>query len=142
MDINLIIFVAVTLAVITTLYKITPHRSLGEKKPFISFFPKFKTNVKLPSALLESENPEKELETSLSDYGFIKKTKNDSITKYSRGHILGDFSIKLAKVNLLVTEPNSGCVEISIEAGWVAAFDTGDFWKFLTELKSKIENKT
>ena len=142
MDVNLIIFVVVTLAVITILYKIKTPKNLGDKKPFISFFPKFKTNVKLPSALLESENPEKELESTLSEYGFIKKSKNVSITKYSRGHILGDFSIKLAKVNLLVTEPNSGCVEISIEAGWVVAFDTGDFWKFLTELKGKIENKT
>ena len=58
-----------------------------------------------------------------------------------RGHILGDFSIKLAKVNLLVTEPKSGFVEFAIEAGWVAAFDTGDFWQFLTELKAKVETK-
>ena len=142
MDINFIIYVAVITTAITVLYKIKPHKSLGEKKPFISFFPKFKTSVKLPSSLLESENIEKELESSLSEYGFIKKNKNGSTTKYSRGHILGDFSIKLAKVNLLVTEPNSGCVEIAMEAGWVVAFDTGDFWKFLTELKEKIENKT
>ena len=142
MDINFIIFVAVTLAAITMLYKSLPHRSMGEKKPFISFFPKFKTIVKLPSSLLDSENPEKELEAVLSKYGFTKKNKTNSITKYSRGHILGDISIKLAKVNLLVTEPESGSVEISIEAGWVVAFDTGDFWKFLTELKDKIENKT
>ena len=141
MDINLIIFVAVTLAVITMLYKSLPHRNMGEKKPFISFFPKFKTKVKLPASLLESGNPEETLETVLSEYGFNKKAKNNSITKYSRGHILGDISIKLAKVNLLVTEPTSGYVEISIEAGWVVAFDTGDFWKFLTELKDKIENK-
>ena len=142
MDINLIIFVVFALAAITMLYKILPHRKMREKKPFISFFPKYKTKVELPSSLLESENPGKELETALSKYGFLKKSKNGSVIKYSRGHILGDFSIKLAKVNLLVTEPESGCVEISIEAGWVVVFDTGDFWKFLTELKEKIENKT
>ena len=142
MDINLIIFVVIALLAITMLYKVLPHRRMSEKKPLISFFPKFKTKVKLPSQLLESENPEKELENALSKYGFIKKSKDGSVTKYSRGHILGDFSIKLAKVNLLVTEPESCCTEISIEAGWVIAFDTGDFWKFLTELKDKIENKT
>lgn len=141
MDINLIIFVAVALAVITMLYKILPHRNMEEKKPFISLFPKFKTKVKLPPALLESVNPEEALETVLSEYGFNKKNKNNSITKYSRGHILGDISIKLAKINLLVTKPVSDYIEISIEAGWVVAFDTGDFWKFLAELKDKIENK-
>ena len=141
MDINTIIFVVVALVAITLLYKVLPRRNLGEKKPFVSFLPKFKTSVKLPTVLLASENPEKGLEVVLSEYGFIKKSKNNSITKYSRGHVLGDFSIKLAKVNLLVTEPKSGLAELAIEAGWVVAFDTGDFWQFLTELKAKIENK-
>lgn len=142
MDISLIIFVVIALTAITLLYKVLPHRDLGEKKPFISFFPKYKTNVALPTSILNKENPERELETVLSQYGFVKRAQSGDITKYSRGHILGDLSIKLAKVNLLVTTPESNCVDISIEAGWVVAFDTGDFWKFLLELKEKVENIT
>ena len=142
MDISLIIFVVVALVGITMLYKALPHRNMGTKKPFISFFPKYKTKVALPSSVLNTDDPEKELEKILSKFGFVKKSQNGGITKYSRGHILGDFSIKLAKVNLLVTTHESGSVDISIEAGWVAAFDTGDFWKFLTELKEKVEKET
>ena len=141
MDINTVIFVVVGLVAITLLYKVLPHRSIGKKKPFVSILPKFKTTVKLPATLLASENPEKGLEEVLSEYGFIRKSKNNSVTKYSRGHVLGDFSIKLVKINLLVTEPKSGSAEFAIEAGWVAAFDTGDLWQFLTELKTKIESK-
>lgn len=115
---------------------------MSNKKPFISFFPKYKTKVALPSSVLNTENPEKELEKILSRFGFVKKSQNTGLTKYSRGHVLGDFSIKLAKVNLLVTTPASDSVDISIEAGWVVAFDTGDFWKFLTELKEKVEKET
>ena len=137
-----LIFVAVVeLIAFILLYKILPHRNIGDTKPSFSFFPKFKTKVKLPETLLESENVEKALEELLSEYGFVKKSQKNFVTKYSRGHILGDFSIKLLNVNLLVTKPKSGVVEFAIEAGWVAAFDTGDFWQFLTELKAKVESK-
>ena len=142
MDINLIITVVVALVGFTILYKALPHRSLGYKKPFISLFPKYRTNVALPASVLNAQVPENELEKLLSTYGFEKKSQNTNIAKYSRGHILGDFSIKLAKVNLLVTTPESDSVNVSIEAAWVVAFDTGDFWKFLTELKDKIEKQT
>lgn len=138
---SLLLYVAIILVVITLVYKIKPHKNLGDKKPSISFFPKFKTKVNLPPDILESDDPEQKLELTLSRYGFTKKAKRGSITKYSRGHLIGDLSIKLAKVNLLVTLPYSGYTEISIEAGWVVAVDTGDFWEFLTELKEKIENK-
>ncbi len=141
MDISLIIFVVVALVGITMLYKALPYRNMGTKKPFISFFPKYKTKVALPSSVLNTDDPEKELEKILSKFGFVKKSQNGGITKYSRGHILG-FSFKRAKVNLLVTTHESGSVDISIEAGWVASFDTGDFWKFLTELKEKVEKET
>ena len=141
MDLNYIIFVVVELIAFTLLYKSLPHRNIENTKPSFSVFPKFKTKVKLPATLLESENVEKELEEVLSEYGFVKKSQKNSVTKYSRGHVLGDFSIKLLNINLLVTKPQSGVVEFAIEAGWVAAFDTGDFWQFLTELKTKVETK-
>ena len=141
MDIYLIIFVAVVLIGITVLYKALPHRNLGVKKPIISFLPKYKAQVKLPSSILNAEKPEKELEKILSKFGFTKKSQNGEIIKYTRGHILGDISIKLIKVNLLVSTPKNESTNISLEAGWVVAFDTGDFWKFLTELKEKIEKE-
>ncbi|MDH3972848.1 MAG: hypothetical protein OEV42_01095 [Deltaproteobacteria bacterium] len=139
MDINLIIFVVAAVSGITILYKVLPHRNIGTKKPVISLLPKYRTWVTLPSSVSNANNPMEELEKILSKYGFIKKSQGGETSKYSRGHILGDFSVKLAKVNLLVTVPKSNGVDMFIEAGWVVAFDTGDFWKFLTELKQKIE---
>ena len=133
--------IAVVVAVlgITILYKLLPHRNMGAKKPAMAFMPKYKTQVTLPASMANSSNPAQELENLLSSYGFMKKIEHGDITKYSRGHNLGDFSVRLAKVNLLISAPKTNCVDLSIEAGWVVAFDTGDFWKFLAELKQKIE---
>lgn len=111
MDINLIIFVVASVLGITIIYKIIPYRNMGSKKPMISFLPKYRTQVMLPSLVSNANNPLEELEKILSKYGFLKKSQNGELSKYSRGHILGDFSIKLAKVNLLVTTPKSNCVE-------------------------------
>ena len=140
MDIELILTTAIILAAITGLYKILPHRNIGLNKPIISFLPKYKSKVKLPTSVTGSENPLGELEKILEKYGFKKKAQRGPLVKFTRGHILGDISIKLAKVNILVTNPVSDVTELFIEAGWVVAFDTGDFWIFLTELKDKIEN--
>lgn len=141
MDSGFILFAVVVLFGITMLYKLLPYRKPGDNKPFISFFPKYRTKVMLPSSVVKAESPEKVLEQILSEFGFGKKSQGVVFAKYSRGHILGDFSIKLARVNLLVTSPDSDSVELSIEAGWVIAFDTGDLWKFLTELKEKLEKE-
>ena len=103
---------------------------------------KYKAQVNIPESFISSANPENELEKYLSDFGFVQRSKNETEIKYARGHILGDISIKLAKVNLLIATPVAAVTDISVEAGWVAAFDTGDFWKFLAELKEKIESQT
>ncbi len=44
---------------------------------------------------------------------------------------LGEFRVK---------EPHVGLSEVTLEASWVVAFDTGDFWTFITELANKLEN--
>jgi len=128
-----IIIVVVTLVTITVLYKVLPCRDLGAKKPFIAFFPKYKKNVK--HSLSNAE-----LEKKLADFGFKKVKESESFQKFTRGSVLGDISIKLAKVNVGLRKIAENEHEITVQAGWVAAFDTGDHWKFTKELSEKIEN--
>ena len=135
MEIQVVIFTLEAVIGITVLYKMLPHRSLGGRKPFIAIMPKYKTLVTLPDELLAIEK----LSEKLGEYGFSLKSEADGNSKFTRGHILGDISIKLAKVNLNVIKPVGNQSEFTVEAGWVVGFDTGDFWKFLTELKQKIE---
>ena len=128
-----ILIVVTALLAITVLYKVIPHRDLGVKKPFIAFLPKYKKNVK--HSLNNSE-----LEEKLAGFGFKKVKENDTSQVFTRGSVLGDISIKLAKVNVGLRKIGDNEHEVTVQAGWLAAFDTGDHWVFTKELSEKIEN--
>jgi hypothetical protein len=128
-----IIIVVVVLVVITGLYKVLPCRDLGTKKPFIAFLPKYKSNVK--HSLSNAE-----LEERLAGFGFKKIKEGESFQKFTRGSVLGDISIKLAKVNVGLRKINENEHEMTVQAGWIAAFDTGDYWEFTKELSENIAN--
>lgn len=128
-----IMIVVVALVVITSLYKVLPCRDLGAKKPFIAFFPKYKKSVK--HSLSNNQ-----LEEKLAEFGFKKVSDSEAFQRFSRGSVLGDLSIKLANVNIGLKEIAKDEHEITVQAGWVAAFDTGDHWRFTKELSEKIEN--
>ncbi len=73
--------------------------------------------------------------------GFIKAGEKNGFTYFERGSWLGDFSIKLAKVRVGIKALQEGMAEITMEAGWVVAFDTGDFWTEMTKLSAALETK-
>jgi hypothetical protein len=123
---------AVSAVLVTTvLYKILPHRSLGAKQPIIAFLPKYKH-------VLEHAISKEKLERELTGYGFRKTKEQGNRTMFVRGSLLGDFSINLAKVKAGLIERSTNRYELTVEAAWVAAFDTGDHWKFLKELCNKL----
>jgi len=128
-----IISVVALVALITLIYKALPFRLAEGKKPLIAFFPKYKKRV---SHNLTNE----EIERKLSEFGFKKTSSKNDASKFSRGSILGDISIKLAKVNVGIQKITDNEHEITVQAGWVAAFDTGDHWQFLNELCNKIKD--
>ncbi len=130
---EIIIIVVVALVTITLLYKMLPYRSLGAKKPFIAFLPKYKITVR--HSLSNAE-----LESKLADHGFKKVKESESYQQFTRGSVLGDISIKLAKVNVGLRKLAENEHELTVQAGWIAAFDTGDHWKFTKELIEKIKN--
>ena len=121
------------LMIVTALYKLLPYRVAGTKKPFLALLPKYKKRVK--HSLTRAQ-----LEEMLAEFGFEKVGGDKSLMKFSRGFVLGDFSIKLAKINVGLKTIADNEHEITVQAGWVAAFDTGDHWQLIAELGERIEN--
>lgn len=119
--------------VITAIYKVIPYRLASGTKPFFTLLPKYRKPI---DTSLDSEDIDKKLE----QYGF-KKTKSDGETSYyTRGALLGDFSVKLMKVKLGVSQQGDGKAGLTLEASWVVVFDTGDLWAFISELGEKLQN--
>ena len=125
--------VVVALVVITALYHLLPHREASGKKPAFALFPKYKARIKHS---LTNE----QLEAKLAAFGFEKKAESGSVMNFSRGSVLGNFSIELAKVNVTLEILSKNEIEIRVNAGWVAGFDTGDHWQFTRELVEKLND--
>ena len=121
------------LVIVTALYKLLPYRVAGTKKPFLALLPKYKKRVK--HALTRQK-----LEERLAEFGFKKTREDDSLIRFSRGFVLGDISTRLAKVNVGLRTISDSEYEITVQSGWVVAFDTGDHWQLITELSERIEN--
>ncbi|MFW1563312.1 hypothetical protein ACEV87_22710 [Vibrio parahaemolyticus] len=133
MNTEIIITLVVVLVIFTASYKFLPYRSIGDRKPVVTFLPKYQKEI-------ETRKTDTEIENQLKEYGFSKVGRSNGISSYARGSVLGDFSIKLAKVNIKINRASGSTVIVHIEASWFVAFDTGDFWQFLTELTEKIQN--
>lgn len=121
-----------TLVILTITYQTIPYRLVSNRKPPIAILPKYKNNITTKLSISE-------LEVQLKNHGFEKiGTKNNTIY-FTRGALLGDFSVKVMKIKLGITPLGSYKFEITLQAGWLVAFDTGDFWTFIIELSKKLE---
>jgi len=130
---EIVITVVAVLAATTILYKVLPHRNLGQKKPILALFPKYKNEVPKPKSVYR-------VEEVMSSLGFEKKKDQGGSIKYSRGSIAGDISVKLMKINVTFSPISNGNLPYTVEAAWVVAFDTGDHWDFTKQLGDKIES--
>ena len=129
-------FVLVTIGVLfvtTVLYRLLPFRTAGDRRPFLALLPKYKKRI-------VSSESDQALEEKLARYGFRKTKQRGATASFTRGSVLGDLSIELAKVDVGLIRLNDKALEITVQAGWVAAFDTGDHWKLITELGRRLEN--
>lgn len=130
---TLLIIVTVVLVLVTASYKLIPHRLVGPKKPRLALYPKYRK--RLPHNLSEEE-----VQSTMSGLGFKPERHTDTMVMFTRGSIFGDFSIRLAKILVKVHKRNVDEYELTVEAGWLVAFDTGDLWTLTTELSDKLEN--
>ncbi len=128
-----IFFAVVAVVLLTVLYKLIPFREADGRKPLFVFMPKYKK-------LVRHSKSNDELESELSRFGFNKVKEADAVAYFSRGSVLGDFSINLAKVNVALREITPNQHELTVQAGWMAAFDMGDHWQFITELGRELED--
>ncbi len=107
-----------------------------EQKPGFAMLPKYSVSVPI-----SGENTEESLRARLAEFGFRETSSSSSMVKFARGHALGDFSIKIAKVSISMPVPVSNPAQLEVEYGtyFGCAFDTGDLWKFCTEMVEKNE---
>lgn len=133
MNFEIILSILLILVFITILYRLIPHRIASHKKPVFSLLPKYKTEF-------HTTKDDKEIEERLTGFGFRNTGTIRNASTYTRGSVLGDFSINLAKVNIRFEKIASNKAVLCIEAGWIVLFDTGDFWTFIKELSEKLED--
>jgi hypothetical protein len=120
MNFSAIVIAIVALTALTTAYKLIPYREIRDRKPRISFFSKFRKIIRL-------KINNNKLQSKLGSIGFKKVGTMNGYLQFYRGSSLGDFSVKLLKVKLQLNACGNDLSEFTLEAGWIAVFDTGDF---------------
>ena len=139
---SILVVCAVTVAVFLCAYKLGAPVRFPTVKPRFCVLPKYDVRIIPPSYLIEAADPTAELARVLKPLGFAQSRKTDKFSEFSRGSLLGDFSVEIAKVNLTFSLPIISDLHCRAVYGSFAAFDTGDLWTLCSELKNKIETVT
>lgn len=126
----------VLVAIVQAIYLAWLPRELPDQKPRWSWFPKyhFQHLISGPSGL----DGRTAITRRLGEIGFSIQQEKDDSTKFTRGHPKGDFAIELAKVDVTVTFSEGNSLSVLVEYGWVCLFDTGDLWRFSSELRRHL----
>lgn len=135
---GLAIGVIAALLVVYVLYRRAGPRDLTGSKPAFCMFPKYRFEIALPERVHSATDQIQALTRELEPMGFRPARQDDHGAVFTRGSVLGDFSIKVAKLNLRFEWPLKPITRVVIGYGVFAAFDTGDLWKFSTELKTRL----
>jgi len=132
----------IALALLKVLYVLKSPISMPARKPLFCALPKYWAVVKVDTAILGSDDPTKVILSSLESLGFHVVNRGPLSVNLSRGHILGDFSMKIAKLNLRISLPPARETNLAIEYGALfgIAFDTGDLWRVTTELIERLQS--
>ena len=136
MTIHILIIAAVAIVAATLFYKFMPFGELSAARPKFSLLPKYRT-------LIDWDSPAPDaiaIEQKFSECGFRLVQSDDRTMHYQRGHLFGDFSVKLMKLKCTITIPENSSSTLTVEAGWMIAFDTGDLWTFTSELREKLQS--
>lgn len=134
---SMLIAAALAVAGVFALYRSKVAPELPASKPSFCLLPKFRATLRLPPEMLSAPDPIAELGRRLAAFGFSQAAWDSRSLRFARGSLLGDFSIKIVKVNLTFALPLAAETAVEIAYGSFAAFDTGDLWQFATELKAK-----
>ncbi len=138
MDFSSIAVVVLAAVAFLVAYKFKAPAPLPDRKPSLCLLPKFKGTMVVPPGISQAADPAEALGRALSEFGFSEATRKGREIVFARGSAIGDFSIRIAKVNFRVSLPIESSATFSIEYGSFAAFDTGDLWQFAQELTRSI----
>ena len=133
-----LIIVVAAIAVFLLAYRLKAPAALPPARPSFCFLPKYAFAIRLPANLTSASDPVAELSRLLAPLGFAESKRTADSVRYSRGSLLGDFSVEVAKVHLDVSLPLVSESHVRVAYGSFAAFDTGDLWSFCTELNVKV----
>lgn len=114
------------------MYKNRPFRESGGTKPVIAFLPKYRK-------VIYSKLASNEIEETLYGFGFKKVKEKGERIDFIRGSILSDFSIERIKLKVGINRLSEHKVELTLQAGGVVTFDTGDHWDLITKLGEQLE---
>ena len=98
-------------------YKRNKPKELPKTKPSIAWLPKYHSVVRLSENVINTSSATDVLGKQLSFFGFKLVKDSSSELVFSRGSVLGDFSIKIAKVNLKFNKPLTNETKLAIEYG-------------------------
>lgn len=127
-------------AAIAFAYQQTRLKSLPPQEPRLAWFPKYRCRCQLAESIRTSADPLREIALRLELLGFECDRQTPLALHFTRGQAHGDFHVRLAKLNVAVTVPAAGEVELTVKADWLVAFDTGDLWRQTDELKRTLES--
>jgi hypothetical protein len=135
---QLIVVVLAVLVAFLVAYRLKPFLELSVARPALSILPKYLVSVHIPESVILSQTPSESLESMFCGLDFKLEKTTASEIRLVRGSVLGDFSLKIAKVRLSAPLPLLPETELQVEYGAFAAFDTGDLWTFCRELQEKV----
>ena len=134
-----VVFYGTFMSAIHLLYKYKSPGDLPANKPMFCLLPKFRAPLRLSADLVDAAEPLAELSTLLASCGFRLTTEASDRASFTRGSAVGDFSIKLVKINLDLELPLAAETQSVIEIGGLAPyFDNGGLCKFAHELSEKL----
>ena len=132
-----ILFVALIVGGLTLLYHVLPARRLPEKKPRLSFFPKYRFELPLPESVHTAAEPLSDLARLLAEHGFAQTDVTQARAVFSRGSVWGQ-SIEKGLLRLTFRVPLASPASVEAKAGWIIGFDTGDLWRFCSSLHERL----
>ena len=131
------VVLVMALTVLKVSYTMKSFVPLPARKPRFVLLPKYVVSIPIEA----TQDMEDELCSRLAAFGFQVKRRDPSVLAFTRGSVLGDFSIKITKLTATTSIPVSNPAPFEIEYSVIfgCAFDTGDLWKFCQELMQKLE---
>lgn len=123
------------------LYRRAAYRELPPERPEWVLFPKYRTQVILPRALLAAPRPTAALARVMQGHGFVPVDEAGFPPSFRSSRRLGDCSIRRLGLRLVFGEVSgySTRCELSLAGRWLVLFDSGELWSLLDQVKRELE---